>query len=661
MKKTTKDCAVPTVKETKIEIKTAVAALLSSTSIVGLLTGFLEDKDGKDGNHGHGEKFDWSKWDDSLDWWHGSDKRFPNVIIGTPKPDKLNGTGKSDLIIALQSDDVVNGGGGHDVIFAGQGNDIVNGDDGHDWIRGGQGNDTLNGGNGNDTLRGNEGDDQIWGKAGNDFIRGGKGDDHLIGGDGNDTLRGGQGNDTLWGSSGNDLIFGGKGDDRVIGGDGNDEIHGGAGDDTLWGAAGNDIVHGDAGRDTLAGGDGRDTLIGGADNDIYLVDSTTDKIVEDKDGGYDTINSSVSFDLRKLENVENLTLRGTANLNGTGNDERNRLHGNAGKNLLLGNGGDDQINGDAGNDTIDGGAGIDTFDLSTATGPVMMQIVQSGSNTVIDLHHVGLGVDTYRNMEGIIGSDYNDTLLGSAFSDELRGGDGDDLIQGNDGADTMEGNGGSDTLIGGEGNDVYVVSDTTDTIVEVTGGGYDTVNSSVSFDLLTAKFVENLTLRGDENIDGAGSNSRNRITGNEGNNVLDGRDGDDSIWGNDGNDTLIGGNGNDTMEGGRGHDELDMDAGKDTAVYSSALDGGDLLCGFSTDGASQDRVNLDALFDGLDGGVASGDRSGRLSFAQGGDGLELWLDAGCGGCKLLTFSGMTGSTGLSIGAGANDDIFVGTL
>ena len=72
-------------------------------------------------------------------------------------------------------------------------------------------------------------------------------------------------------------------------------------------------------------------------------------------------------------------------------------------------------------------------------------------------------------------------------------------------------------------------------------------------------------------------------------------------------------------------------------------------------------MDLDALFDGLDGGVASGDRSGRLSFAQGGDGLELWLDAGCGGSKLLTFSGMTGSAGLSIGAGANDDIFVGTL
>jgi Ca2+-binding RTX toxin-like protein len=656
MQKNGKDWAA-SVNVSTVIFKVTNAILKSSTSIVGLLTGFVEgEKHGHD-KPGHGDWKGWSHWDDAADWWHGHghDKRFPSVIIGTPKPDKLNGTSKSDLIFGLQSDDAINGGSGHDAIFAGQGNDAVNGDDGNDWIRGGQGNDTINGGNGNDTLRGNEGDDQIWGKAGNDYLRGGKGNDHLIGGDGNDTLRGGQGNDTLWGSTGNDLMRGGKGDDSATGGDGNDEIYGGDGDDSLWGAAGNDIVYGDAGRDTLAGGSGHDKLIGGGDNDIYIVDTTTDKIVEAVDGGYDTVNSSVSFDLRTLENVENLTLRGTANLTGTGNDERNRLHGNAGANLLLGNGGDDQINGDAGNDIIDGGAGIDTFDLSTATGGVMMQIVQSASNTIIDLHHVGLGKDTYRNLEGIIGSDFDDTLQGSAFNDELRGGGGNDLISGNDGVDTMEGGDGLDTLIGGEGNDIYVVSDTTDVIVEVSGGGYDTVNSSVSFDLLNAKYVENLTLRGEDDVTGQGSNSRNRLSGNDGNNVFEGRDGDDSMWGNGGNDTLIGGAGNDTMEGGTGHDKLDMGDGKDTAAYGSILDGGDMLCGFSNGGSSQDRIDLDALFDGL--GVASGDRSGRVSFTAGSDGLELWVDS----TRLLTFSGVSNASGFSVGTTAADDVFVGTL
>ncbi len=49
--------------------------------------------------------------------------------------------------------------------------------------------------------------------------------------------------------------------------------------------------------------------------------------------------------------VENLTLLGTANINGTGNNSANIITGNTGNNSLNGGGGNDTLNGLGGNDT----------------------------------------------------------------------------------------------------------------------------------------------------------------------------------------------------------------------------------------------------------------------------------------------------------------------
>ena len=136
---------------------------------------------------------------------------------------------------------------------------------------------------------------------------------------------------------------------------------GNAGNNVITGNSGNNTLNGGAGNDTLNGGAGIDTLIGGLGNDIYIVDSITDIITENASAGTDTIQSSVTYTIAALANVENLTLTGAAAINGTGNAGNNVITGNTANNLLNGGGGNDTLNGGAGLDTLTGGAGNDVF------------------------------------------------------------------------------------------------------------------------------------------------------------------------------------------------------------------------------------------------------------------------------------------------------------
>ena len=65
-----------------------------------------------------------------------------------------------------------------------------------------------------------------------------------------------------------------------------------------------------------------------------MVDSTGDQVTELAGEGTDTVLCSVSYTLG--DNVENLTLTGTAAINGTGNAGNNVLIGNAAANTLDG-------------------------------------------------------------------------------------------------------------------------------------------------------------------------------------------------------------------------------------------------------------------------------------------------------------------------------------
>src|SRR5690348_16943402 len=105
-----------------------------------------------------------------------------------------------------------------------------------------------------------------------------------------------------------------------------DKLSGTTAGEKLFGLGGADQLFGLGGNDTLDGGTGIDTMTGGTGNDTYKVDSTSDKVVETASGGTaDIVFSTATYSLAVggAKFVENLTLQGTTNINGTGNDLAN--------------------------------------------------------------------------------------------------------------------------------------------------------------------------------------------------------------------------------------------------------------------------------------------------------------------------------------------------
>lgn len=158
----------------------------------------------------------------------------------------------------------------------------------------------------------------------------------------------------------------------MMGGAGNDIIKASDFNDVLYGEAGRDKLNGGKGDDHLDGGGGADTMTGGPGDDTYVVDNLADDVIEKSGQGTDTVRSSVSFTLG--ENVENLILMGSRDIDGAGNALGNVITGNPGKNVIHSGGsdansfqfdyidagaGDDVIYTDTGNGLIATGAGAD--------------------------------------------------------------------------------------------------------------------------------------------------------------------------------------------------------------------------------------------------------------------------------------------------------------
>jgi trimeric autotransporter adhesin len=443
----------------------------------------------------------------------------------------------------------------------------------------------LVGDSGNDTIYGTHLDDEIRGRGGDDNLYAGGGDDFVDGDSGDDKLHGDAGNDVLLGATGNDDLIGGEGNDTLFGGDGNDYLNGdefsssNVGDDVIYGGAGGDFLVGGGGNDFLDGEDGADDMDGGDGDDLYIVDHVFDRVVEFDNAGTDTVQSSVDFNLGV--GLEHLTLTGTSNIDGAGNELDNIIIGNSGNNRLT-----SYTGGAAGTDVLIGGAGDDIYVVGE--GATIIELAGGGTDYVRSFANFSLS----ENVEHL-------TLLGAANLD----GTGNSLantIIGNSGDNLLIGGAGSDRLEGGAGNDNYDVDNVADVVVEDSNAGFDTVRSRVSYTLLgLATNVEALTLLGSDNINGVGNLLDNTITGNAGNNRLDGGAGNDTLVGGVGIDTLIGASGNDSLGGGTGNDTLDGGSGADVMDGGSGNDlyyvdhAGDLVLEASNGGTDRvlSRVN----------------------------------------------------------------------
>ena len=159
----------------------------------------------------------------------------------------------------------------------------------------------------------------------------------------------------------------------------------------------------------------------------------------------------------------------------------------------------------------------------------------------------------------LIGASERDLIYGFGSGDRLYAGGGDDILYAGPGGSLLDGGPGADIMYGGLGNDVFRVENIGDVVSEQTVGGYDTVQSWITYTL--PQFVAQLNLMGTAAINGTGNDLSNKLVANDAGDVLSGAAGDDTLIGGAGNDILIGGSGHDTLTGG---------AGSDTFVFNFA-------------------------------------------------------------------------------------------
>lgn len=294
--------------------------------------------------------------------------------------------------------------------------------------------------------------------------------------------------------------------------------------------------------------------------------------------------------------------------------------------------GDDKIDGGLGADTLYGGEGIDLADYRQSATAVDVNLEEGFGKGG---HAEG---DTYFELEGAIGSDFNDVLFGSSDTDYLFGGAGNDTLSGNDGQDYLSGDEGADILDGGANDAGIKNGDYAD---------YTTSSEAIDVSLFEGEGFEGDaagdTLINIENVNGSlfgdyieGDNLANLLSGNDGDDEIVGLGGNDILFGGNGDDILSGDGGDDILIGGKGADLLEGGEGFDTADYSGASEG----------------VLINMPFGGL-GGEALGDEYDSIEAIQG----SSFDDGIVGDAANNTLFGGDGEDGIFGGDG--DDIIIG--
>lgn len=269
-------------------------------------------------------------------------------------------------------------------------------------------------------------------------------------------IQGTNSGETLHGTNSNDKILAGGGDDFIVCSGGNDILDGQDGFDVVSyevfkqsisvnfktgsvsagrihdkivniemviGTSGNDrFVGADTGESWFQGGKGNDRMVGGRGFDWADYYGAYAGVKVDLKAG-----SSSGYDGRD-------TLIDIDNIRGSRYDD-----------VLSGDDRGNRIRGMMGDDIIDGRGGFDLADYRNASGAVFVNLV-TGTATGAD------GNDRLRNIEGVRGSYYNDTLIGDARSN---------FFETFGGHDKISGGGGRDTFLFASGCDRDVITDFT--------------------------------------------------------------------------------------------------------------------------------------------------------------------------------------------------------
>ena len=381
-------------------------------------------------------------------------------------------------------------------------------------------------------LTGTANADTLTGSTGDDLIDGLAGDDSLSGGAGNDTLYGGAGGDTLDGGAGNDLLDGGAVLDRVDYSDVNMVSYrsspaavdvnlatglaqdGFGTTDTLVniiGVLGSDfadkLTGSAASAEFLQGHLGNDTIDGGAISGRGLTSNMG--FGDSNIAGYRLATGAVTVDLNAGTATGadgNDTL---ININGVlGSDFADKLLGSNSTTLI------ELFDGDKGNDTIDGRGGFDlvTYDNTSAAVKVNLAtgIASDGNG----------GTDTLLNIEGVKGSDFNDSLTGGTGDDWLEGRSGNDTLTGGAGNDTLLGGLGNDRFYGGAGSDLIDGGEQRSVPWAVTTGDYDTLDGFGNNGITVNLGARTVAVAGEIGVDSYsgieeidGSSASDKITG----------------------------------------------------------------------------------------------------------------------------------------------------
>lgn len=456
-----------------------------------------------------------------------------------------------------------------------------------------------------------------------------------------------------------------------------------------------------AGNDVLAWVSGRVSLAGGTGNDAYVVDNANTLVVENVNEGTDTVLSSISYGLG--DNVENLTLTGTAAINGFGNSLNNVIAGNAANNTLTGGAGNDvyQWGRAQGNDTVvDGADGVNSVVLSNLLAQdVSVTRVMASNDLLLTVRGSGETLTVANNfapggfaVEHIVFAD--GTLLTSQRVADLAANHAPVAALPISGQQTQAAQAFAYTLpvgtfldadagdmltyralrVGGANLPGWLSFDTTTQTFTGTPGGGDVgsisvevtatdaagASASLSFSVSVLSLPVGQTLYADTNntalYGGAGNDtlygswSSSTLIGGNGNDTLIANGGPNNLLdGGSGDDTLIGGWGQDTLKGGEGSNTIQVHGG-DSVISAGA--GNDLI----TSGWGSDRI-------------AAGDGNNQINAAGGnntitaGGGADL-VNTGWGDDSIEARNGnnviSAGEGFNTISSGNGDDVISAT-